>query len=86
MRTERYRVASTKVPTQVDQGRGPEVEREAQRRKLCSATYSGRSYQEIQIFDAQLLFGRQLLIQGHIDESKKVFQKLKAAPIAPEVR
>jgi hypothetical protein len=37
-------------------------------------------------YDAQLLFGRQLFIQGEVGRAKEIFKTLKGAPTSPEVR
>ena len=37
-------------------------------------------------FDAQLLYGRQLYVTGNIDESKRVFGRLKDVRVSPDVK
>ena len=37
-------------------------------------------------YDAQLLYGRQLYIEGRLDEARRVFRSLKAAPTSPDVK
>lgn len=37
-------------------------------------------------YEAQLLFGRQLFLNGHLDESRNVFRRLSAVRVAPQVK
>ncbi len=37
-------------------------------------------------YEAQLLYGRQLFLNGHIDDSRAIFRRLSAVRVAPEIK